>query len=125
MKTTIKSIVIIAVMLLCGSCSKLVSVLPEQITVIGQVTDKDGQPMEGVHVEVNSNSFMSMTFPVGETQNTDENGFYEVTFAPKKGHTFSVTYRINKDDYFYYSHYSVDSWVAVQEHNVVLKKVGE
>ena len=125
MKTVAKSMIIIATMLLCGSCTKLVYVRPEKITVSGQVTDKDGQPWEGVNVEVLSSTFMGMSIPVGEAQQTDENGHYEIAFTPKKDHTYGITYEVTKDGYFYERSWGVDSFVAEQEHNVVLKKYGE
>ena len=127
MKTTIKLVIVLAVMLLCGSCSKIKSVRPEKITIRGQVTDKDGQPVQNVEVQVNYMLFMGMSTPMGGTQYTDENGYYQIGFTPSEDNTitYHVSYKIMIDDYFYYHSYSVDPWVASQEHDVVLKKAEE
>lgn len=127
MKTTIKLVITLAVMLLCGSCSKIKEVRPEKVTISGQVTDKDGHPVQGVQVQVNYMTFMGMSTPMGSAQYTDENGCYQIGFTPSEDHTitYHVSYEISLDDYFYYASYSVDPWVALQEHNVVLKKAGE
>ena len=127
MKTTIKLVIILAGMLLFGSCSKIKEVRPEKIIISGQVTDKDGQPVQNVQVQVNYMTFMGMSTPMGSAQYTDENGCYQIGFTPSEDHTitYHVSYEISLDDYFYYASYSVDPWVALQEHNVVLKKAGE
>lgn len=124
MKTIAKSIIIIAAMLLCSSCTKVVYVLPEKITVSGQVTDKDGQPWEGVLVEVTRAQFMGMTIPVEGTY-TDENGIYEVSFKPNKDNSYGISFETTKDDYFYYQNRGLDLWTAEQEQNVVLKRHDE
>ena len=127
MKTTIKLVIILAGMLLFGSCSKIKEVRPEKIIISGQVTDKDGQPVQNVQVQVNYMTFMGMSIPMGSAQYTDENGYYQVGFTPSEDHTitYDVSYEIMIDDYLYYHSYSVDPWVASQEHNVVLKKNAE
>ena len=127
MKTTIKLVIILAGMLLFGSCSKIKEVRPEKIIISGQVTDKDGQPVQNVQVQVNYMLFMGMSTPMGDAQYTDENGYYQVGFTPSEDHTitYDVSYEIMIDDYLYYHSYSVDPWVASQEHNVVLKKNAE
>ena len=124
MKTTIQSILVIAVMLLCGSCKKE-NVLPEKITVSGQVTNEAGQPVKDVLVQVNYNTFMGVFIPLGDTHYTDENGHYQVEFVPEKDSTYSVCYEITIDEYNYYHSYSLTKWDAVQEHDVVLTKVDE
>lgn len=124
MKTIAKSIIIIAAMLLCNSCTRVVYVLPEKITVSGQVTDKDGQPWEGVLVEVTRAQFMGMTIPVEGTY-TDENGIYEVSFKPNKDNSYGISFETTKDDYFYYQSRGLDLWTAEQEQNVVLKRHDE
>ena len=50
MKTIAKSIILIAVMLLYGSCSKIVQESPKTITISGHITDEDGQPVENVSI---------------------------------------------------------------------------
>ena len=53
MKTTIKStIIVIAALLLCVSCTKLVYESPETITISGHITDEDGQPVENVSLDL-------------------------------------------------------------------------
>ena len=52
MKTIAKSIILIAVMLLYGSCSKIVQESPETITISGHITDEDGQPVENVSLDL-------------------------------------------------------------------------
>lgn len=127
MKTTIKIVIVFTVMLLCGSCSKIKEVRPEKIIISGQVTDKDGQPIQNVQVQVNYMLFMGMSTPLGDAQYTDENGCYQVGFTPSEDHTitYDVSYEIMIDDYFYCHYYSVDPWVASQVHDVVLKKAEE
>ena len=127
MKTTIKLVIVFAVMLFCGSCSKIKEVRPEKIIISGQVIDKDGQPVQNVQVQVNYMTFMGMSTPMGSAQYTDENGYYQIGFTPSEDHTitYHVSYEIIIDDYFYYHSYSVDPWVASQEHDVVLKKAEE
>ena len=52
MKTIAKSIILIAVMILYGSCSKIVQESPETITISGHITDEDGQPVENVSIDL-------------------------------------------------------------------------
>ena len=124
MKTLIRSVIVIAALLLCGSC-KEENVLPEKITVSGQVTNDAGQPVKDVHVQVNYNTLMGVATPLGDTQYTDENGHYQVEFAPEKDYTYSLSYDITIDEYNYHHTYSLTKWEAVQEHDVVLKKGDE
>ena len=124
MKTSVKimfMLLIVASMLTFTSCRKVFKILPETVTVSGQVTDENGQPFEGVSVSVDKSTFMSLIIPVTGTK-TDENGFYQVEFEPDEDHTFTMRYEIDKDGYQYVAYYGVDKWKAVQEHDVVLKK---
>ena len=123
MKTSIKIMLMLLVaasMLTFTSCRKVFKILPETVTVSGQVTDENGQPFEGVSVSVSKSTFMSVTIPVTGTK-TDENGFYQVEFEPDD-ETFTMRYTIDKDGYHYVAFYGVDKWKAVQEHDVVLIK---
>ena len=124
MRTSIKimfMLLVAASMLTFTSCRKVFKILPETVTVSGQVTDENGQPFEGVGVSVKKSTFMSLIIPVTGTK-TDENGFYQVEFEPDEDHTFTMRYEIDKDGYQYVAYYGVDKWKAVQEHDVVLKK---
>ena len=123
MKKTLKTMALLLVaasMLTFTSCRKVLNILPETVTVSGQVTDENGQPFEGVSVSVSKSTFMSLIIPVTGTK-TDENGFYQVEFEPDE-ETFIMSYKIDKDGYHYQASYGVDKWKAVQEHDVVLKK---
>lgn len=123
MKKTLKTMALLLVaasMLTFTSCRKVFKILPETVTVSGQVTDENGQPFEGVSVSVSKSTFMSLIIPVTGTK-TDENGFYQVEFEPDE-ETFIMSYKIGKDGYHYQASYGVDKWKAVQEHDVVLKK---
>lgn len=99
--------------------------LPEKVTVSGQVTDKDGHPWVGVHIQMSYNTFMYPSMDLGEAIYTDENGHYEIEFKPETGHSYRVNFKIVKDGYEYSHHYYADPWIAEQEYNVVLKKSGE
>lgn len=113
-------LLVVASMLTFTSCRKVFKILPETVTVSGQVTDENGQPFEGVGVSVSKSTFMSLIIPVTGTT-TDENGFYQVEFEPDE-ETFTMSYKIDRDGYHYQASYGVDKWKAVQEHDVVLKK---
>lgn len=126
MKTTMKLMLMLLVaagMLTFTSCKKE-KVLPEKITVSGQVTDKDGQPFENVSVYIDESSFMVYAIPVANTY-TDENGVYQIECSPREGQSYSIEFQILKDDYQYYHHHSLDPWEAEQEYNVILKKSEE
>jgi len=114
-------LLIAASMVSFTSCRKVLKILPETVTVSGQVTDENGQPFEGVSVSVSKSTFMSLIIPVTGTK-TDENGFYQVEFEPDEDETFTMRYEIDKDGYHYVAYYGVDKWKAVQEHDVVLIK---
>lgn len=127
MKTTMKLMLMLLVaagMLTFTSCKKEM-VLPEKITVSGCVTYEDGQPFEGVEVQVNCNTLMGLSMPVGKAVYTDENGYYEVGFKPNKDYTYLVNYQILKDGHLYYRNFSLTKWEAVQEHDVVWEKIVE
>ena len=124
MKTAIQSILVIAIMLLCGSCKKE-DVLPEKITVSGQVTNEAGQPVKDVQVQVGYSSFMGVSIPLGDTHYTDENGLYQIEFAPDLDYTYTIDYEITIDDYYYHYSYDLTKWEAIQEHDVVLRKTEE
>ena len=123
MKKTLKTMALLLVAastVTFTSCRKVFKILPETVTVSGQVTDENGQPFEGVSVSVSKSTFMSLIIPVTGTK-TDENGFYQVEFEPDE-ETFTMRYTLDKDDYHYVAFYGVDKWKAVQEHDVVLTK---
>ena len=129
MKTTMKLMLLLLVaagMLTFTSCKKE-KVRPEKITVSGQVTDKNGQPVQNVEVQVCYMTFMGMNTPMGDIHYTDKNGYYQIGFTPSEDHTitYHISYEITIDNYSYHHSYSVDPWVAEQEHDVVLKKAGE
>ena len=124
MKTTIQSILVIAIMLLCGSCKKE-NVLPGKITVSGQVTNEAGQPVKDVQVQVEYSSFMGVSIPLGDMHYTDENGLYQVEFAPDLDYTYTINYEIIIDDYHYHYSYDLTKWESTQEHDVVLRKTEE
>ena len=91
MKTIAKSIILIAVMLLYGSCSKIVQESPETITVSGHITDEDGQPVENVGLAlmcITRMNLMGFYVGTGIHGKTDENGYYSIQFD-------------NNDDYSY------------------------
>lgn len=98
--------------------------LPEKITVSGQVTNEDEQPLEGVSVYVYESSFMMIAIPVANTK-TDENGLYQIEFSPREGQSYRLTFEIKKDDYQYSHKHYLDSWEAEQVCDVVLKKTEE
>lgn len=123
MKTTIKSIIVIAAMLLCGSCTKLVYEVPETITISGHVTDEDGQPVENVGLSlmcIQSSNLLGFYVGTGIYGSTDANGYYSIEFNPKQGYSYRMD--IGKGGYHDVPSYSVDRWIASQEHNVVLRK---
>ena len=120
MKLLMLMLLVAASMMTFTSCKKVFNILPETVTVSGQVTDENGRPFEGVGVSVSKSTFMSLIIPVTGTT-TDENGFYQVEFEPDE-ETFTMRYEIDKDGCHYEAHYGVDKWKAVQEHDVVLKK---
>lgn len=124
MKTTKRlmlMLLVVAGMVSFTSCRKVFNILPETVTVSGQVTDEAGQPIEDVAVGMTKSTLMSLIIPMTGTT-TDENGFYQVEFTPDEDHTYIIHYEFQKDDCFYKESYHVDKWKPVQEHDVVLKK---
>lgn len=123
MKTTIKLVIVFAAMLLCGSCSKTKLVRPEKITISGQVTDEEGQPIENVSFNlmcIQSSNLLGFYAGTSIHDSSDANGFYSIEFTPEKGYSYRVD--IGKSGYHYVHSYHVDQWIASQEHNVVLRK---
>ena len=81
MKTIAKSIILIAVMLLYGSCSKIVQESPETITISGHITDEDGQPVENVSLDlmyITRMNLLGFYYGTGIHAKTDENGYYSI-----------------------------------------------
>ena len=110
-------------MLLCGSCTKLVYEVPETITISGHVTDEDGQPVENVGLSlmcIQSSNLLGFYVGTGIYGSTDANGYYSIEFNPKQGYSYRMD--IGKGGYHSVPSYSVDRWIASQEHNVVLRK---
>ena len=72
MKTTMKLLLMLLVVVgavTLTSCKKL----PDQVTISGIVTDKDGQPFEGVRIGVYDKPWFSGFGIVGWDWYTDEN----------------------------------------------------
>lgn len=61
-------LLVVAGMVSFTSCRKVFNILPETVTVSGQVTDENGQPFEGVGVSVSKSTFMSLIIPVTGTK---------------------------------------------------------
>ena len=126
MKTISKSIILIAVMVLCGSCSKIVLESPETITVSGHITDEDGQPVESVGLALmysQRGNLFGFYYGTDIYAKTDANGYYSIEFDNNDDYSYRVD--IGKAGYHYVQGYSVDRWIALQEHNVVMKKKEE
>ena len=126
MKTIAKSIILIAVMVLCGSCSKIVLESPESITVSGHITDEDGQPVESVGLALmysQRGNLFGFYYGTDIYAKTDANGYYSIEFDNNDDYSYRVD--IGKAGYHYVQGYSVDRWIALQEHNVVMKKKEE
>ena len=104
------------------SCKKL----PDQVTISGIVTDKDGQPFEGVRIGVYDEPWVSGFGIVGNDWYTDENGYYRVEFEPYRSFgQYWMSFEITKDDSEYYYRCDVDKYNDEQEINVVLTKKEE
>ena len=126
MKTTIKSIIIIAAMLLCGSCSKIVYEAPETITISGHITDEYGKPVENVSLDlmcIERMNLMGFYVGTGIHGKTDESGYYSIQFDNNDDYSYRLD--IEKSGYHYVQGYHVDRWIASQEHNVVMRKQEE
>ena len=124
MKTT-RVFTLFALLLVVTSMTTLTSckkMLPEQVTVRGQVTHEDGQPFEGVCVGLHNNPSVSGWQSVGKWY-TDENGYYEIVFEPDSpSSSYSLTFEYKTEDYRYSYDCYVSIWKAKQEIDVVLKK---
>ena len=123
MKTTLKSIIVIVAMLLCGSCTKLVYEAPETITISGHITDEDGQPVENVSLDlmcIKRGNLLGFYGGTGIHTKTDATGFYSIKFENDDSYSYRVD--IEKAGYHYVQSYSVDRWIAVQQHDVVMIK---
>ena len=126
MKTTIQSIIVIAVLLLCSSCTKIVYESPETITISGNITDEDGQPIENVSIDLMCIARMNlMGFYVGTGigTKTDANGHYSIKFDHNDDYSYRLD--IEKSGYEYVQGYSVDRWIASQQYDVVMRKKEE
>ncbi|MBR3491157.1 MAG: carboxypeptidase regulatory-like domain-containing protein [Bacteroidales bacterium] len=126
MKTIAKSIILIAVMLLYGSCSKIVQESPETITISGHITDEDGQPVENVSIDlmyITRMNLLGFYYGTGIHAKTDENGYYSIQFDNNDYYSYRLD--IEKAGYHYVQSYSVDRWIASQEHDVVMRKKEE
>ena len=123
MKTMAKSIILIATLLLCGSCSKIIQERPERITISGYVTDDDGQPVENVTFHlmyIQSSNLLGFYYVTSIYGSSDANGYYNVVFTPEEGYSYELD--IYKSGYHYVPRYHMDPWIVSQEHNVVLRK---
>lgn len=126
MKTTIKSIIVIAALLLGASCTKLVYEVPETITISGHITDEYGQPIENVGLAlmcIQRGNLFGFYVGTGIDTKTDANGYYFIEFENDDSYSYRVD--IGKAGYHYVQGYSVDRWIASQEHNVVMTKKEE
>lgn len=125
MKTKMKLLLMLLVVagaVTLTSCKKL----PGQVTISGIVTDKDGQPFEGVRIGVYDEPWISGYGIVGDDWYTDENGYYKVEFEPNRSSgQYWMSFEITKDDGEYYYSCDVDKYNAKQEINVVLLKKEE
>ena len=123
MKTAIKSIIVIAAMLLCGSCTKILYEAPDTITISGHITDEYGQPIENVGLGLmyeQRGDLFGPCYSTGIHANTDANGYYSIEFKNNDDYSYRVD--IEKSGYHYVQSYSVDRWIASQQHDVVMSK---
>ena len=126
MKTIAKSIFLIAILFIYGSCSKIVLESPETITVSGHITDEDGQPVKSVGLALmysQRGNLFGFYYGTDIYAKTDANGYYSIEFDNNDDYSYRVD--IGKAGYHYVQGYSVDRWIASQEHNVVMKKKEE
>lgn len=126
MKTTLKSIIVIAAMLLCASCTKLVYEVPETITISGHINDEYGQPVENVSLDlmyIQRGNLLGFYYGTGIHTKTDANGYYSIEFENNDDYSYRVD--IEKSGYHYVRGYSVDRWIASQQHDVVMIKKEE
>lgn len=102
MKTIAKSIILIAVMILYGSCSKIVQESPETITISGHITDEDGQPVENVSLDlmyITRMNLLGFYYGTGIHAKTDENGYYSIQFDNNDDYSYRLD--IEKSGYHY------------------------
>ena len=126
MKTIAKSIFLIAILFIYGSCSKIVLESPETITVSGHITDEDGQPVKSVGLALmysQRGNLFGFYYGTDIYAKTDANGYYSIEFDNNDDYSYRVD--IGKAGYHYVQGYSVDRWIASQEHNVVMKRKEE
>ena len=126
MKTAIKSIIVIAVLLLCGSCTKIVYEAPETFTISGHITDEYGQPIENVGLTlmcIQRGNLLGFYVGTGIDTKTDADGYYFIEFENNDDYSYRMD--IGKAGYHYVQGYSVDRWIASQQHDVVMIKKEE
>ena len=126
MKTIAKSIFLIAILFIYGSCSKIVLESPETITVSGHITDEDGQPVKSVGLALmysQRGNLFGFYYGTDIYAKTDANGYYSIEFDNNDDYSYRVD--IGKAGYHYVQGYSVDRWIASQEHDVVMRKKEE
>ena len=126
MKTIAKSIFLIAILFIYGSCSKIVQESPESITVSGHITDEDGKPVENVSLDlmcITRMNLMGFYYGTGIHTKTDENGYYSIQFDNNDDYSYRLD--IEKSGYDYVRGYHVERWIASQEHDVVMRKKEE
>ena len=123
MKTAIKSLIVMAAMLLCGACTKILYEAPDTITISGHITDEYGQPIENVGLGLmyeQRGDLFGPCYSTGIHANTDANGYYSIEFKNNDDYSYRVD--IEKSGYHYVQSYSVDRWIASQQHDVVMSK---
>jgi protocatechuate 3,4-dioxygenase beta subunit len=123
MKTTVK--LMLLVLFFGAVCMTSCKKLPEQVSISGIVTDKDGQPFEGVRIGVYDEPWFSGYGHVGDWF-SNETGHYRVEFEPNRSSgQYWISFEITRDDGEYYFSCDVDKFNAEQEINVVLLKKEE
>ena len=126
MRKNIKSVLVVAIMLLCGSCTKIVYEAPETITISGHITDEDGQPIENVSLDlmyIQRGNLLGFYYGTGIHEKTDANGYYAIEFDNNDNYSYRVD--IEKSGYHHVQSYHVDPWTASQKHDVVMIKQEE
>ena len=101
------------------SCKKQ---LPEQVTISGFVTFKDGLPLKNVRVVLGNNPSAGEYEKVGVWY-TDDNGYYEVVFEPDRTLTpYKLFFSTMVGNKWCSDNLAVNIWKAKQEINVVLRE---
>ena len=93
MKTIAKSIFLVAVLLICGSCSKIVQEHPETFTISGHITDEDGQPLENVGLTlmcIQRGNLLGFYVGTGIDTKTDADGYYFIEFENNDDYSYRV-----------------------------------